>query len=516
MAESGEMSVGPMPIVELDAQGMGEPVPQFSRREAFKDRLHLPRLGRKGRFAAGATIAAMSMFGLAGDQLPDPVGEFADEHNLTIGDGIAPTPNVNAATTDMMIALNKTTQEVGQEVLYGALAAIGAVTAAGAVNKKMGGVLESIRQDNKNSRVEHAMSVGFLALIMASSAAASGLAEEAGNGATAPVRMSAEAAGQEGDEVVFVTEHRRVLPMNRAVVTNEELGELELIFPEADIDPYRWEFGSVRDPELSDIQNPSGGPLITLPADAIADTLGIDLSQLPPDADGEFPVLVGEQLGVPAGGTIEVEGHSAHVAATFESFPGLDRVAAVTSFEATEGTLDKGQGYSGVVVAGDDVSAEQVQAAMDEMGLDLSALTPEELAEKTQEFFDRAVSPPEMLMTTYIALLGGAAVMFMGVKGFSDRRGEIADLRDQDVSNKVLILREMVRSGRNLAQALPFAGGLGLYLVNTTNASQYGLNQSFGATSAGAGLMVAGLSAAASAATVGLMTRRVNAADEVR
>ncbi len=450
------------------------------------------RFSQSRRMIAGALAAASIVGGTVAAveyDLPDKAGGAMEQ----VGDiGVTVTPKVSSSGTEALIAGNNLLRGIGPYALLGGLVAFGGL----AVARKRSDITAATYTylaATKESGITYRV---LPATIISSVAISSGLGDTAGKGANEPVRILAESSlvsttGPQADPLM-ITQHKRVIPFNHSEIKKKDIATLTKSFnpmlvsknsTSTSVMPFVAELGSVYDPSRKN--NPSSAPIIALPNETIKKSMGVDLSNTNAGCS-DTSVIVGSQLGSKKGDKIQVEGKSAKVAGTIEIAPGLDRVAVIGSLEQLHGCIFDEGTYSGAMVIGVD-SKEQLQAQMDDLGMDYSARELDEVTKAYSEFWDRSVKPVEMQLILLVLGTGIAGVTYMRSSSIMRRRKEIATMILNGVDTREICRDESIRSLHTGVKAAGYAVIPAIALTAMTNSSQFGLDQPADISSLGAG-----------------------------
>ena len=350
------------------------------------------------------------------------VAGCSHEQNVNAFDagGFTPNPPVSASGTAALIKANDALRHYGPYIL-----GLGLIVGAGFAIARRGPTTRLAAMYDITHQTKRWPRVVFTGVVMGIVASASGLGDTAGKGASEPVLAMAAMVGADSVESPIITSYANT-PYNYSGI--DFLAVQELINEAGGIAvPFLQNLGEVKNPSAK--SNPSSAPIFAVPNYVLEKSLGVSL----PAADCEdLSVIVGQQLGVPAGGTVKINDQAATVAQTTSMKPGLDRVAVIGSLEQIGECVYPGQPMTGAIALGLDGKGPELQQKIeDDLGLLYPARSFDAFQKEYQQFWDGSVKPPEMNLILDLLLAGGIALSSMQTSEILRRRKNIAMLLSQ-------------------------------------------------------------------------------------
>jgi hypothetical protein len=421
--------------------------------------------------------------------------------------GFIPTPSVSPAGAEALIATNDALRDFGP---YG----LGIGAAAGIVyvneRRRRDGQLAAMHDlTHKSSRMPRVMLTGVMMGIVAS---ASGMGDTASNGANAPIEAMADMLGADAAATPLITSYANA-PYNPSAIDYPRVRD---IITEAGgtAVPFMQILGEVKDPTSEG--NPSSAPIFAVPNEVLKKSLGVNLPEV--ENCDDISLIVGEQLGVEAGGAVTINDKPATVVDTVKIKPGLDRVAAIGSLEQMTKCVFPEDQMTGAIALGLDGRQEEIQQKIrDSLQVDYVARSFEEFQEEYDEFWDHSVKPPEMMLILSSAALGGIALGALQINEIRQRRKTIAMLLSQGNKKGDISKAYMIATQKDTLLAAPFAAATSAPLFTAlNNSSQYGIAEAMNLSSIGAGYAVfAGITGVASV-FANRVIKKIDTAAELR
>ena len=429
-------------------------------------------------------------------------------------EGFSPHPAVSAAGSEALIHLTDGLRAGG------AAAVVGGAIAGSAIylRRKHDQSLEDAAASTEASPLARLAGVGLTAILVASGAAATSIGDAAAKGATLPVRILAEAVSPGSPEnVFFVKQSKDVLPFNHSEVT--QLGSNSFALGVARAGgttiPYSLLLGHVAR-ENNDATAPSSTPIVVMPNNVIKRQFGVNLVPAPQKKDVDcknINVIANKQLGADPTTVVTIENQKAHVAATIDAYPGLDRAIVIAPLETFKNCITLSGLYSGLAVSG--LAANQVNDIAKSTDFPYVIESADAFTRRYEAFWDKSVKPPEMQLLGLIALTSIAGLSFMKITDVLMREPLIAELYSEGASHGKFAKAELLRAIIETVKASYYAAPLALGFIAINNSSQYGVAEVHDLTSLGAGFLIgAGANAVAAAAAIVYVARTDKSAAE--
>lgn len=429
-----------------------------------------------------------------------------------------PDVPVSSTSTEFLIEANDGLRYIGPSALAATLLLGAGLQAGRRKNIKLDASFQ-VSKPYETSSSQKIVRRALPAFVIAAAATSSGIGDTASGAANNPVNFLQKATGANEQNSALVLQHRAVVPFNASQVSKIDVDTLQLwanleerFVPDSHVKvtPFDLRLGSLLK-QSNGHNNPSSSSIVALPEANIKRATGVSLHER---SDGTMPVIVGDQL-AKTGDTVLVEQKPATVVATTDKVAGLDRVATIGSLETLSGEILKGDTYSGAVVTGVN-DPEQLQAELDILGIDASAVSLSHFKNQYNDFWDHSVKPVEMQLILFLVGIGVIAASYIRINDTLKKRQNLALLNAQGVDKKSLQRAESLRAFSDSASATILAVP-GVYLLTTvTNSSQYGLDQAVDAKGIGAGLSLWLAANAASGVASSRFVKKMDSADELR
>ncbi|HUO61923.1 MAG TPA: FtsX-like permease family protein [Candidatus Bathyarchaeia archaeon] len=437
-------------------------------REIAPTRQELRRFSRTAKIMAGIAIAGGVLAGGTTHQAQDAFEKI----------GYTPTPSVNSTGAEALITLTDDLREYGPPVL-----GIGMVA---------GGALWLSRRRNPNGQLaaEYAITHQtsrrgrriFYAGVMGLVVGASGLGFAASEGANAPIKAMADMVGADENTTPLIT-GSEVLPLNTTTIDYPKVSAIIKKDGGTPV-PFIAALGHVKNPDAT--RNPSTAPTILLPSAVIEQSLGISMPEIQNCDD--MSIVVGDQLGVPEGGTAIINDKKATVVKTVHQMPGLDRVGVIGSLEQGEKCLYPGLPMSGALALGlDGKQAMLQQQVREQIDLVYKADSFAGFEQRYKEFWDHSVKPPQMILILSSLALGSSAIAGMQTSEILTRRKNIGMLLSQGVDKKVIKRSYNIAAHGDTLLATTPSLIAAVALADLYNSAQFGIAEAVNISSVGAG-----------------------------
>lgn len=433
----------------------------------------------------GMSQAALAKIGIAAVSVGSVAATTSERVQDTIAEmSFTPAPDVSSTGTEVLISANNAMLDYGPAALATGLVGLAGYHAIKHRNPE-GKIASShafTHQDKSSRRKSLVLTGGIISAV----ASASGLAAAASSGASEPVQAMAKLVDADPHETPIVTGYTNT-PYNPSVIdfdkvraTIEQQGGTAIPFLQA--------LGEVKNPAAK--SNPSSAPIFAVPGAVLEKGLGVSM---PATIDcGDMSVLVGKQLGAEEGATVLINDRPAKVAGTLDMKPGLDRVAAVTSLEQASACLYPDMPATGAIALGLNGKKTELQEKLRaELGMPYSARSFDEFEQKYNDFWEKSVAPPEMLLILGILAVGAAAIGNTHSNETKKNTSTIATLISQGVSRKDIKRAYALAAHRNTVLATGLAAVPTTALIALNNSSQFGLEEKISPSVIGAGYVAA-------------------------
>lgn len=298
-------------------------------------------------------------------------------------------------------------------------------------------VAERSSHNNKTRRARVAKffaGAGVAALVIFISGGSSGVEDEISNGSNRPVAAMFDAfGGGEDDKRYLVTDHKFTTMMDDSAVPKDSVRNLAAFlegrYPDSSVVPVSKILTRVDD--LS-------GLAIGVPDEVFEASFG---AISPHDYCEGFPVVVDEVTNAEIGDTIKINGQDASVVNTVTGFTAINRDLVIVP----ESDMDKcvaktiDATYFGALVSGKDLTMEQVEQALLDLGIDkdeLVAITQQQFTDNNRDFWQKNGTPILLQLMMYSGVLGGVAIANDRRNNMQKNVREIAAIRVAGIQSK--------------------------------------------------------------------------------
>jgi len=429
-------------------------------------------------------------------------GYLAHRHGIDtniLNAHITPQPPTRTEVVDGMVAVNEGIRSAAPVVALGAFGTAAYFSITGRIGRKnralnklskteYSGVddIQTLKEnetltDHARERVsKFKKGAGIAALAIILTSATSGVEHEVSNGPLRPIDAVASLLAPSADDYTVILQGKNNTFMDDSVVAPDKMKSI--VDTAADEDMVIVPFNK----ELMNINGKSALE-ISLPDGVFENLAGVEVD----DSCETVPVIVDETVGVPVGGTADINGNDVQVASIKSDMAQMNRSIAIVSDTDMKQCLQDGvdSSYFGAFVQSG--SPEQVKDLLRTVSADdLAVVSEADFKENNRDFWRANGTPVLLQLIAYIAIFGGLAAagerknaLQRNVKEIGIMHAAGVDIHDIRAIEDRRALSETIRATIMAAPAVPAVAA-------AFNAAELGMKVGVGPREIAVGSMV--------------------------